>query len=110
MCTFWRFGTFDEGDDEENDGGYDSESRSYQEAASSKIKEPEKIANSSSSSCQQTSAAKQRTSPMKKRIFWSLFICKNLLLIIFGILGLITGSWISISQLSSAYLGLESAS
>lgn len=40
---------------------------------------------------------------------WNLFVCKNFLLVVFGILGLITGSWISISELSASYMGIDDA-
>lgn len=111
MCTFWRYRTCD--DDEDNDRGYeDSGGRSYQEGACSGMKEQQQTRDDDASTmCRQQKAVQERSLLSgKKRFFWSLFICKNLLLIVFGILGLITGSWISISQLSSAYLGLESAS
>lgn len=40
-----------------------------------------------------------------RRLLWALFVLKNLLLIVFGILGLITGTWISVTQLSAIYTG-----
>lgn len=42
-----------------------------------------------------------------RRFLWALFVCKNSLLIVFGILGLITGSWISLSELISADLASD---
>lgn len=125
MCTFWRYGGDGcEGDEDgdENDGGYNSGHTSYQEGVSPGGTEVEAASSSSSPQRQQQQQQlnqqhrererqpRRNERSTKKRVFWSLFICKNLLLIVFGILGLITGSWISISQLSSAYLGLESAS
>lgn len=41
-----------------------------------------------------------------RSLSWSLFMAKNCFLILFGILGLITGSWVSLSQLSAVYLSV----
>lgn len=38
---------------------------------------------------------------VKSRVGWHLFALKNFLLIIFGILGMFTGGWITISQLEA---------
>lgn len=48
-----------------------------------------------------------RPSGSWRRLIWTLFVCKNSLLIVFGILGLITGSWVSLSELSKAELAAD---
>ena len=51
------------------------------------------------------SVAKRRTRrrrKLRKQIMWTLFVCKNIFLLLFGILGLITGTWVSMRQLGVA--------
>lgn len=40
--------------------------------------------------------------PTRRRLSWSLFVAKNCFLVLFGFVGLITGSWVSLAQLGVA--------
>lgn len=92
LCTFWSFEYEDEetsDDDQRNAKNVDDVGR-YQ-------------LSSSGQSQTMTSGGKRS---LRAKLFWWLFVVKNFLLVVFGIIGLITGSWISISQLSVAYMAL----
>lgn len=91
MCTFWSTTHFaaQHTTDQEDD----------QDDAHDELNDN---ANAAAGSLKNLRSARKRR--QRRRMFcWYLFIIKNLLLIVFGILGLITGSWISISQLSAIY-------
>lgn len=86
MCTFWSY-----------EDAWD-ESNGSSEAA-----------NANSDSNKKGNQQQQQQQRRQRGFLWNLFICKNFLLVVFGILGLITGTWISISELSASYMGIADA-
>lgn len=45
---------------------------------------------------------RRRRRQWRKRLLWRLFAAKNIFLLLFGVLGLVTGSWVSMQQLGVA--------
>lgn len=91
MCTFWHTSSSD---------NWENLSSSSSSSSSDDHKQDDK----------QTKAANKLSgSSLADGLLWNLFICKNFLLVVFGILGLITGSWISISELGASYMGIADA-
>lgn len=88
MCTFWSWE--DAWDESANSGGG---------------REPD----GGESAADGSLGKKSNSSSGSRGFLWNLFVCKNFLLVVFGILGLITGSWISISELGASYMGIEEA-
>lgn len=109
-CTFWNY-TEDDDDDDDADEDANSHAENAAAAAAAAASN-EANANAqrmlaaynkqSFASAHKQSATKRRRA-RRRRLKWMAFVCKNALLVVFGIAGLVTGGWMSIAQLSAFY-------
>lgn len=113
-CTFWSWPDGDEHDDDDGDNGDNGSDANRADARESaapgavgascgcrrnlpaaKLNKASLLLN-----CRDCKRIKRRK--WRKSLAWHLFVLKNAFLVLFGVLGLITGTWVSLRQLGAA--------
>lgn len=108
MCTFWDNNRWDnpneyDEDDFEPDDCYGQDGASIADSRSGG-----KLigfgAKQQSRRTHTNDYEQRRRGRRKRRSFvWRLFVLKNIFLVLFGVLGLVTGSWVTLLELGTIY-------